>query len=186
MAFVFLHLPLLVLAVFSFNASRFTIWQGFSMHWYRAAIQDPQLAEAAWNSLLIALASTLISTTLGTLCAYALWKRKSPLVRSSLYTTLVTPEIVMGVSLLAFFQWMFRYLHVQLGMHTVILAHVTFSIAYVVIVVMARLRAVEPGLEEAALDLGATEWDAFRLVTLPQLRTGNPLSSAACVHDFIR
>jgi spermidine/putrescine transport system permease protein len=171
MAFVFLHLPLLVLAVFSFNASRFTIWQGFSMHWYRAAIQDPQLAEAARNSLLIALASTLISTTLGTLCAYALWKRKSPLVRSSLYATLVTPEIVMGVSLLAFFQWIFRYLHVQLGMHTVILAHVTFSIAYVVIVVVARLRAIEPGIEEAALDLGATEWDAFRLVTLPQLGT---------------
>ena len=177
MAFVFLHLPLLVLAVFSVNASRFTIWQGFSMHWYRAAIDDPQLSEAARNSLLIALASTLISTTLGTLCAYALWKRKSPLVSSSLYATLVTPEIVMGVSLLAFFQWLFRYLHVQLGMHTVILAHVTFSIAYVVIVIMARLRAIEPGLEEAALDLGATEWDAFRLVTLPQL--GTAILSAA-------
>jgi spermidine/putrescine transport system permease protein len=171
MAFVFLHLPLFVLAVFSVNASRFTIWQGFSMHWYRAAIEDPQLAEAARNSLLIALASTLISTTLGTLCAYALWKRRSPLVSGTLYGTLVTPEIVMGVSLLAFFQWIFRYLHVQLGMHTVILAHVTFSIAYVVIVVMARLRAIELGLEEAALDLGATEWDAFRLVTLPQLGT---------------
>ena len=83
----------------------------------------------------------------------------------------------MGVSLLAFFQWIFRYLHVQLGMHTVILAHVTFSLAYVVIVVMARLRAMEPGLEEAALDLGATEWDAFRLVTLPQL--GTAILSAA-------
>jgi spermidine/putrescine transport system permease protein len=177
MAFVFLHLPLLVLAVFSVNVSRFTIWQGFSMHWYRAVIDDPQLSEAASNSLLIALASTLISTTLGTLCAYALWKRKAPLVSSSLYATLVTPEIVMGVSLLAFFQWIFRYLHVQLGMHTVILAHVTFSIAYVVIVVMARLRAIEPGLEEAALDLGATEWDAFRLVTLPQL--GTAIVSAA-------
>jgi spermidine/putrescine transport system permease protein len=76
----------------------------------------------------------------------------------------------MGVALLAFFQWIFRYLDVQLGMHTVVLAHVMFSVAYVVIVVMARLRTVEPALEEAALDLGGTDWDAFRLVTLPQLR----------------
>ena len=105
--------------------SRFTIWQGFSLRWYEAALHDPQLAEAAWNSLLIALAATLVSTCIGTLCAYALWKRKSRLISGSLYTTLVTPEIVMGVSLLAFFQWVFRFLHVQLGMHTVILAHVT-------------------------------------------------------------
>ena len=168
-AFVFLHVPLLVLAVFSVNSSRFTIWQGFSLRWYEAALQDVQLAEAAWNSLVIAVAATLLSTCIGTLCAYALWKRKSVFISGSLYTTLVTPEIVMGVSLLAFFQWIFRYLHVQLGMHTVVLAHVMFSVAYVVIVVMARLRTVEPALEEAALDLGATEWNAFRLVTLPQL-----------------
>ena len=177
LAFVFLHLPLVVLAVFSVNESRFTIWQGFSFRWYEAMVQDPQLAEAAWNSLVIALASTLISTCLGTMCAYGLWKRKSTLISGSLYTTLVTPEIVMGVSLLAFFQWTFRYLHVQLGMHTVVLAHVTFSIAYVVIVVMARLRALDLTLEEAALDLGGSEWDAFRLVTLPQL--GPAIISAA-------
>ena len=176
-AFGFLHLPLIVLAVFSLNTSRFTIWQGFSLHWYKAAVQDPQLAEGAWNSLLIALSSTLLSTILGTLCAYALWKLRSPWISGTLYATLVTPEIVMGVSMLAFFQWLFRYLHVQLGMHTVILAHVTFSLAYVVIVVMARLRAIEPGLEEAALDLGANEWDTFRLVTLPQL--GTAILSAA-------
>ena len=121
-AFVFLHVPLLVLAVFSVNSSRFTIWQGFSLRWYEAALQDVQLAEAAWNSLVIAVAATLLSTCIGTLCAYALWKRKSVFISGSLYTTLVTPEIVMGVSLLAFFQWIFRYLHVQLGMHTVVLA----------------------------------------------------------------
>lgn len=168
-AFAFLHLPLLVLAVFSVNSSRFTVWQGFSLRWYEAALADAQLAQAAWNSLLIALAATVISTAIGTICAYGLWKRRSPVVSGGLYTTLVTPEIVMGVALLAFFQWAFRFLHVQLGMHTVVLAHVMFSVAYVVIVVMARLRTVDPALEEAALDLGGTEWDAFRLVTLPQL-----------------
>jgi spermidine/putrescine transport system permease protein len=89
-----------------------------------------------------------------------------------LYLTLVTPEIVTGVSLLAFYQAMFRFAHFRLGMHTVILAHVAFSIAYVVVVVSARLRTVDPKLEEAALDLGANEWQAFREVTLPALVPG--------------
>ncbi len=171
-AYAFLHLPLLVLAVFSFNSSRFTVWQGWSLDWYRAAIHDAQLGEAVWNSILIALASTLLSTIVGTLCAYGLWKRDSKLLSGSLYLSLVTPEIVMGISLLVFFQWMFRFLHVQLGMHTVILAHVAFSLSYVVIVVMARLRTFDASLEEAALDLGATEWQAFRTVTLPALMPG--------------
>jgi spermidine/putrescine transport system permease protein len=89
-----------------------------------------------------------------------------------LYLSLVTPEIVTGVSLLALFQWAFRFLHWQLGLHTVVLAHVAFSIAYVVIVVAARLRTFNPALEEAAMDLGATEWQAFRHVTLPALLPG--------------
>ena len=176
-AFAFLHLPLLVLAVFSINSSRFTIWQGFSLRWYEAALHNTQLAEAAWNSLLIALAATVVSTCLGTLCAYALWKRNPTLISGSLYTTLVTPEIVMGVSLLAFFQWVFRYLHVQLGMHTVILAHVMFSVAYVVIVIMADCERWSPRSKKPRSTSAANEWDAFRLVTLPQL--GPAIVSAA-------
>jgi len=171
-AYAFLHVPLLVLAVFSFNSSRFTVWEGWSLNWYRAALHDGQLAEAAWNSILIAVASTVLSTIVGTLCAYGLWKRDAKWLSGSLYLSLVTPEIVMGISLLVFFQWMFRFLHVQLGMHTVILAHVAFSLSYVVIVVVARLRTFDASLEEAAMDLGATEWQAFRRVTLPVLAPG--------------
>ena len=144
LAYAFLHLPLLVLGVFSFNSARFTVWQGFSLAWYKAAFQDSQLGEAAWNSIVIAIAATVLSTVIGTLCAYGLWKRDSRWLSGSLYLSLVTPEIVMGIALLVFFQWTFRYLHVQLGMHTVILAHVTFCISFVVIVVMARLRTVDP------------------------------------------
>jgi spermidine/putrescine transport system permease protein len=169
---LFLHAPILILAAFSFNASRFTVWQGFSFHWYRAAFADAQLMEAARNSLVIGLSSTAFATAIGTMCAYALWKRRSRTFTSTLYLTLLTPEIVMGVSLLAFFQWIFRFLSIHLGMHTVILAHVMFCIAYVVIVVMARLRTVDRTLEEAALDLGATEWAAFYRVTLPVLAPG--------------
>jgi spermidine/putrescine transport system permease protein len=171
-AFLFLHLPLLILAVFSFNSSRFTVWEGFSLRWYSAALHDTQLTESALNSLIIAVVATIVSTVAGTLCAYGLWKRNSRPLAGSLYLSLVTPEIVTGISLLAFYQWIFRFLRVQLGMHTVSLAHVSFSIAYVVIVVIARLRTVDATLEEAALDLGANEWQAFRYVTLPAILPG--------------
>jgi len=171
-AFLFLHLPLLILSIFSFNSSRFTVWEGFSLRWYSAALHDTQLTESAVNSLIIAVVATVISTVVGTLCAYGLWKRTSRPLAGSLYLSLVTPEIVTGISLLAFYQWIFRFLRVQLGMHTVILAHVSFSIAYVVIVVIARLRTVDVTLEEAALDLGANEWQAFRYVTLPAILPG--------------
>ncbi len=171
-AYAFLHAPLLVLAVFSFNSSKFTVWQGFSLEWYKAAFANESLVEAAINSLVIAVASTAIATIVGTLCAYGLWKRKAPILSSSLYLSLVTPEIVTGISLLALFQWSFRFLRLQLGMHTVILAHVAFCLAYVVITVIARLRTFDASLEEAAMDLGATEWQAFRLVTLPAILPG--------------
>ena len=114
----------------------------------------------------------MISTVVGTLCAYGLWKRGSHLVTGTLYLSLVTPEIVTGISLLALFQWIFRWLHWHLGLYTVILAHVAFSIAYVVIVVSARLRTVSRSLEEAAMDLGANEWQAFFYVILPALGPG--------------
>ncbi|HEX5230463.1 MAG TPA: ABC transporter permease [Bryobacteraceae bacterium] len=171
-AYLFLHLPLAILAIFSFNASRFTVWEGFSLRWYAGALRDPQLTEAALNSLIIAMVATAAATIIGTLCAYGLWKRRSRALAGSLYLSLVTPEIVTGISLLAFYQWIFRFFGVPLGMHTVILAHVSFSIAYVVIVVMARLRTVDATLEEAALDLGANEWQAFRYVTLPAILPG--------------
>lgn len=171
-AFAFVHVPLVVLAVFSFNESRFSVWEGLSFRWYAAAFTDSQLSEATYNSFVIAIFATVVSVVIGTLCAYALWKRREPPMAGSLYLSLVTPEIVMGVSLLAFFQWVFRYAGMHLGMHTVIAAHVMFSIAYVVIVVMARLRTMDASLEEAALDLGAREWEAFCRVTLPSIAPG--------------
>lgn len=180
-AYAFLHLPLLILAVFSFNASKFTIWQGFSLRWYSAILQDRELMEASANSLIIGVAATILAVCCGTLAAYGLWKRSSEWISSSLYLSLATPEIVTGVSLLAFFQFAFRFLNLRLGMHTVILAHVGFSLAYVVVVVLARLRTFDPSLEEAAMDLGASEFTAFRTVTLPYLA---PAIAAAAMLAF--
>jgi spermidine/putrescine transport system permease protein len=179
--YAFLHLPLLILAVFSFNSSKFTLWQGFSLQWYAGILQNRDLMEAAANSLIIGVIATILATACGTLAAYALWKSASKWIPGSLYLSLVTPEIVTGVSLLAFFQFAFRFLNLRLGMHTVILAHVGFSLAYVVVVVLARLRTFDPALEEAALDLGATELAAFRCVILPYLA---PAIAAAAMLAF--
>ncbi|MFZ5926993.1 MAG: ABC transporter permease [Acidobacteriota bacterium] len=167
--YAFLHAPLLVLALFSLNEGRFTVWEGFSLRWYEEAWRDARLVEAAANSLWIAAAATLLATAAGTLCAYGLWKRESKLLMMALSVSLVTPEIVTGIALLALFQWLFRYAGLQLGLHTVILAHVSFCLAFVVLVVLARLRTMDPALEEAAMDLGAREWEAFLRVTLPNL-----------------
>ncbi|MDP9054049.1 MAG: ABC transporter permease [Acidobacteriota bacterium] len=168
-ALIFLHAPLLILILFSFNSSRFTVWEGLSLRWYQAAINDPQLAEGLVNSLIVAVVAALLATAIGTFAAYAFWKRNAPVLSGSLYLSLVTPEIVTGVSLLALFQWTFRFLHLHLGLYTVIVAHVAFSIAYVTIVISARLRNHDRSLEEAAMDLGAGEWHAFSRVTLPAL-----------------
>lgn len=173
-------MPLAVLGVFSFNSSKIAVWTGFTAQWYSRVTQNEMLLDGALNSLMIAVAATVISTVIGTLAAYAIWKRRAPVLTNSLYLSLLTPEIVTGVSLLAFFQWMFRYLHVQLGLHTVILAHVSFSLAYVVIVVLARLRTFDITFEEAAMDLGASEWQAFWRVTVPMLLPGIIAAALLC------
>ena len=169
-AYAFLHVPLLILAVFSFNSSRFSVWQGFSLQWYRAVAADGESDRIRGEQPDHRRSSPPPSRPIiGTLAAYGLWKRSSAWLSGSMYLSLVTPEIVTGVSLLALFQWIFRFLNLRLGMHTVILAHVGFSLAYVVVVVLARLRSYDRTLEEAALDLGATEFGAFYRVTLPYL-----------------
>ncbi len=179
-AYLFLYLPLAALGAFSFNNSKIAVWRGFTFNWYGDVFRDPALVEGTLNSLIIASVATIAATTIGTLAAYALWRKKSPLLTGSLYLSLLSPEIVTGISLLVFFQWVFHYLKLQLGMHTVILAHISFSLAYVVIVIRARLRTFDRSLEEAAVDLGANEWQAFRYVTVPLLLPGIVAAALLC------
>ncbi len=178
--YLFLYVPLLPVLLFSFNSSKVALWSGFTWQWYRRALTDPVLLESTGNSLLIAAVATVIATLTGTLAGYALWKRRAPFLTNMLYLSLITPEIVTGVAMLVFFQLLFRAFDWQLGMHTVILAHVGFSLAYAVTVVFARLRTLDPSLEEAALDLGATPWRAFRYVTLPLLLPGIAAAALLC------
>ncbi|MGH7234808.1 MAG: ABC transporter permease [Nitrospiraceae bacterium] len=166
---LFLYLPIAVLTVFSFNASRLSAtWQGFTLHWYRALAADEALIAALQNSLLVATVSTLIATVLGVSAAVSLERvpfRRQQVVEGAMLLPLVMPEIMMGVALMLFFVM----IKLPLSLVTVTLGHAAFNLPVVMVMVRARLRKLDPGLEEAARDLGATPWQAFRRVTLPLL-----------------
>jgi spermidine/putrescine transport system permease protein len=168
----FLYLPILVLVVNSFNASRFGAgWGGFSLVWYQRLMSHGEIWHALQNTLLIAVGATLVSSVIGTTAGFALHRYRSRLQRmhySLIYTPLVIPEILMGMSLLLFFV----ALGVDLGLFTIFLSHVTFCISYVAMVVLARLQDFDFSVIEAAQDLGADWWVTARRVLLPMLAPG--------------
>jgi spermidine/putrescine transport system permease protein len=187
---VFFYLPILVLVVESFNSSRFGgAWRGFSLKWYARLFHEPAIWDAARNTLLIALLVTFSSLVLGTTAALALHRfAKSRLQRfhyTLIYTPLIVPEILMGISLLM----AFVAAGVKLGMVTIILAHVTFCVSYVALVVLGRLQDFDFTIVEAARDLGASSWTAARRVLLPMLAPGlaaaGLLAFTLSVDDFV-
>lgn len=187
LGFAFLYIPILILITYSFNESKLvTVWAGFSTKWYGELLSNEAFLEAAWVTLRVAVISSTLAAILGTLAAYVLvragrfWGRT--LFSGMIYAPLVMPEVITGLSLLLLFigiepamnsalsvpnamlgtDWQFTR-----GVLTVVLAHTTFSLCYVSVVVSSRLVTFEAALEEAALDLGATRVQAFFLVTLP-------------------
>lgn len=170
--YLFLHLPVLVLVVFSFNASKYSVeWTGFTLDWYRRLLERTDLLRGLQASLIVGSLSTLVATLFGTLLALALARRRfrgRRALEGLLYLPIVTPEIVVGISLLV----LFVLLGIPLGLGTVTIAHIAFNIAFVTVVVRARLEGMDQSLEEAALMLGADELTAFRTVTVPQLWPG--------------
>jgi spermidine/putrescine transport system permease protein len=173
LAFVLLHLPVLVLVAFSFNASRYSLaWSGFTLEWYRVLGERPAILQGLRASLVIGVIATLIATLLGTLLALGLHRLGTGRLRrnleAALYFPVVTPEIVAGISILA----LFALLRVPLGITTVIIAHVTFCLPFVTIVVLARAAGMDRSLEEAAMLLGAPPAAVFWRVTVPQLLPG--------------
>lgn len=170
--YLFLYTPIFILVLFSFNESKLNaVWTGFSLKWYKSLFSNYGILDATKNSLIIAIISTILSIMLGTITAVGMYKYKfkgKTVLDSVLFIPIVIPEIVMGIAMLAFFS----QIKLPMGLITLILAHVTFSVSYVFLVVKARLDGFDKSLEEAAMDLGATPMQTFFKVTLPVIMPG--------------
>lgn len=168
LGFAFLYLPMIILVIYSFNASKLvTVWAGFSTKWYGELLNNTQMLDAAWVTIKVAVVSSTLATVLGTMAAYVMVRggrfMGRTLFSGMIFAPLVMPEVITGLSLFLLFKPVFT----QFSAQTIILAHATFSMCYVSVVVSSRLVAFDKSLEEAALDLGCTPFESFRLVTLP-------------------
>ncbi len=166
--FAFLYIPMIVLVIYSFNESKLvTVWGGFSTKWYGELLQNKAFLDAALVTAKVAILSSTIATILGTMAAFVLVRSGKFLGRTlfsgMIYAPLVMPEVITGLSLLL----LFISIGMDRGVTTIVLAHATFSMCYVSVVVSSRMATFDTSLEEAALDLGCTPWDAFKSVTLP-------------------
>ena len=164
----FLYLPIFLLVIFSFNASKLvTVWGGFSTKWYGSLFQNEPLLEAAWVTLRVALISATVATVLGTMAAVVLVRfgrfRGRTLFSGMIYAPLVMPDVITGLSLLL----MFVAIGFDRGFWTIVLAHITFSMCFVAVVVQSRLVTFDRSLEEAAMDLGCPPVKTFFAITLP-------------------
>ena len=186
---IFFYLPLLILSINSFNDSRYGgPWNGFTLRWYVRLFQDQNIWHALKNTLVIAVSATAVSMVGGTMAAFALHRFRGRLQTfhyGMVYSPLIVPDILMGMSLLLFFV----ALNVPLGLFTVFIAHVTFCLSYVAMVVLSRLQDFDFSLIEAAQDLGASGWIAFRRVMLPLLMpgiaAGGLLAFTLSLDDFV-
>jgi spermidine/putrescine transport system permease protein len=170
--FIFMYAPLLVLIVFSFTPTEYGIsWQGFTLKWYQEVFTNKNIQSALKVSLMVAIPCVLISTAIGTLTAFVLYRSRflgKGLFQGILYIPLIMPDLVMGVTLLL----LFTFVGLSLGVMSILLAHVSFSIPLATLVIIARMQRIDRRLEEAAMDLGADEWTTMRKVTLPLLMPG--------------
>ncbi len=185
--YAFLYLPLLIVMVYSFNDSRLNAeWVGFTWYWYEVLLDDGEMLAAAGNSLLIATLSSLSATLLGTLAGIAMQRYKIRFLSFLVTAPVAMPEILLGVSLLLFF---IQVLNLTLGMFSIILAHIAFSIGFVAIVVRTSLAGLDDSLFEAARDCGATPWQSLRYITFPLIMpavvAGGLMAFTLSLDDFV-
>jgi spermidine/putrescine transport system permease protein len=224
LVYIFLYAPIIVLILYSFNASRANVtFEGFipnfsgrvvmegslvqsspcgPFHWFCELSKNREVMGAARNTLTIAFISTIVSVVIGTMAALALQRynfKLKPFSQLSLYIPIVIPEIVMGIGILTLFSQLFTLLNnalgltgdsrLALGLGTVIVSHIAFSVPFVTLVVQARLQGFEKSYEEAAMDLGANEWTTFRRITfpmiLPGVLSGGLLAFTLSLDDFV-
>ena len=191
LALLYLFIPIFIVVLFSFNDNKgrfnFT-WQGFTLDHWKDPFANPDLAVALKNSILIAIIATVIATALGTFMAMSLVRyrfRGRSTVDFYVFLPLATPEVVLGAALLA----LFLTAAFNTGFITIVIAHVMFTVSYVVVTVKARLEGMDRHIEEAAMDLGATEWTTFRKITLPMIAPGVAaaalLAAAISFDDYV-
>jgi spermidine/putrescine transport system permease protein len=185
--FLFLYLPLVIVVAYSFNDSRLNAeWVGFTLDWYRVLVHDDGMLKAAGNSLLVAFSSSLISTVLGTMAGIAIQRYRLRFLNFLVMAPVAMPEVLVGVSLLLFY---IQLLNMTLGLLSVVLAHVAFSVGFVAVVVRVSLASLDGRLFEAARDLGASSWQVFRHVTfpliLPGIVAGLLMAFTLSIDDFV-
>ncbi|MBI5790238.1 MAG: ABC transporter permease [Rhodocyclales bacterium] len=187
LVYAFLYIPLAVVVIFSFNDSTLNAeWVGFTTRWYGKLMHDDDMLRAAANSLLIALVSASMATLLGAMAGLAMHRYRPRWLPFLVLTPVAMPEILLGVSLLLFFR---QVLDLSLGLLSILVAHITFSIGFVAVIVRARLAGMDESIFEAARDLGATPWATFRRITLPlilpALLAGFLMAFTLSIDDFV-
>ena len=196
LVFFFLFAPIVVMILFSFNAGKSTsVFEGFSAYWYGEMISNEAILEAVRNTLLLAVTSSVISTALGTLAAYGINKMRSPGVRTTLMTItqipMINPEIITGFSFTLLFVFVGLILHVSetFSFWTMLIAHVTFTLPYVMLQIMPKLKQMDKSLPEAAMDLGCNPIQSFFKVELPEIMpgivTGLIMAFTLSLDDFV-
>lgn len=187
--YLFLYLPIFLLILFSFNDSRYSgKWSGFTLNWYHELFADSSIMDSLYTTFAVAVIAALLSTVIGTIAAVGIFnmrpKVKNVVINLS-YIPMINPDIVIGISLLSFF----ALLRMKMGYTTLILSHITFNIPYVIFAVLPKLMQLNPNIEEAAMDLGATPMQAFFKVILPELMpgivTGALFAFTLSLDDFI-
>ena len=187
--YTFMYMPIVILIIYSFNNSRYRgNWEGFTLNWYVELFKDRSIMEALKNTIIIAVLSSVGATVLGTAAAVGIFSMKPKLKNFMVnltYLPVTYPEIVIGVSLLA----LYVGIGLPLGLWSIVLSHITFCVPFVVIAVLPKLYQLNPNLEEAAMDLGATPSQAFWKVVLPEIfpgvMTGMLLSFTLSLDDFL-
>lgn len=189
---LFLYLPIFVLIIFSFNEGKTTVWKGFSLKWYEQLFRDDNIINALGNSLIIAVLASIFATVLGTAAAIGISNfkgKKRLLIQSASNIPIISPDIVMGVSLMLLFTFLGVLFNFEMGFVTVLIAHICFCVPFVVLNVMPRIRKMDQSIYDAALDLGCNQWQAFYKVVIhelmPGIFSGLLMSFTYSLDDFI-
>ena len=185
---IFLYSPIAVLIFYSFNNGKTTVWKGFTFKWYVQLFRDDNIMNALWNTVIIAVLASVFATILGTAAAIGISNfkgKKRMLIQNASNIPIISPDIVMGVSLMLLFTTLGVIFNFEMGFFTVLISHICFCVPFVVLNVMPRIKRMDQSIYDAALDLGCNQWQAFYKVIIHELMPGLLMSFTYSLDDFI-